>query len=344
MRRKKAELAPENEANELSDLKLKTVLDACEDKYGKGTIMLAGVTTSMGIERVSLNHSALDEILGGGIPLGRIIEVYGPPSSGKTSLALDFISAFQRSGHRSAFIDVEHALDPAYAAAVDVDIDSLLISQPNSAEQALDIMEMLVKSDAVGLIVIDSVDALVPQAVIDGEVGDITVAALPRILGPVVRKINALIGKSKCVIIFINQERSNIKMSKYEAGPDKVTSGGASIPYYASVRLETKRKEILYKTVSGDKIPVGQISTVNARKNKVGIPYKKCEVELRYPVLGQRAGIDRIAPFVNAALDSGKIVQSGSWFSDAEGNRIAQGRDNLIKALSESPELLETLK
>lgn len=323
----------------LSDLALEAALAALNSKFGKGSVMLAGVNDTMDVERIPLNHPDLDELTGGGIPRGRITEIIGWASSGKSTLAMEICAAAQRIGLRTAYIDVEHAVGPDYANAVGFDISKALIAQPDSAEEALEIFEALVKSGAVGCIVVDSIAAMATRAELDGEITDMQVGDKARLIGKAIRKTLSAISNTKTAAVFINQFRNSI--GGY--GKSNVTPGGHAIEFAASLRIEISKKETLWKVTSEDKVPVGQVSIVKGIKNKVALPYTKCEIELVFPNgPGTPAGLNRITPFINRALESGTLVQKGAWYSHG-GQNIAQGREKLIALLQSDPELLKEI-
>lgn len=323
----------------IENLALTAVMDAITGKFGKGSVMLAGVTDLSDIERIPTGHKKLDEIMGGGTPRGRIIEILGEESSGKSTLALEICASVQRAGFRAAYIDVEHALDPVYARDnIGLDLDSMPISQPNSAEEALEICKLLVNSGAIGVVVVDSISALVTEHELEGDVGDKHVSPIARLMSDELRKINIGTSKSKCIVIFINQMRSGIGPV-----PFTTTSGGRALKFYASIRFNTRRRELIEKIVGGDKVPIGQLTEVKNIKNKVAPPHRKFDIQIDYPVDGQRGGLNYVAPLVDAALDSGLLKKSGSWFA-LDGQNIAQGRPALLRKVAEDPELRKALE
>lgn len=337
-RKPKTEAKVEQPKENLQDLLLNTTLDSITNKFGKGAIILAGVNDTMDVPRIPFDHPDLDELTGGGIPRGRVSEVMGWAGSGKSTLCLEICAAAQKMGLRVAYIDTENALDPGYANLIGLDLDSMPISQPSCAEEALEIFEMLVKSGAFGVVVLDSVAAMATKAELEGEMTDQQMGDKARLLGKAMRKTLKAINSTQTAAVFVNQYRKSMGY-----GGGNTTPGGHAIEFAASLRLEIARKETLYRTTGGDKVPYGQISVVKAVKNKVALPFAKTEVELTFPNGSNPAGLNRIASYVNRALDSGKLTQSGSWFSIGT-DRIAQGKPNLIKVLSEKPELLETIK
>ncbi len=325
--------------SDLSNQKINATLDAINAKYGKGSIATREGLKDFGeVKRLLLDHLDFDDLMGGGLPFGRVIELIGDPSSGKSSLALTCCAASQRVGLRAAFIDVEHALDVGYAAELEVNTDELLVSQPSSAEEALEICEMLVRSEEVGVIVLDSVAMLTTKAELDGEMGDAHVASLARLMGKALKKINAAVQKSNCIVIFINQYRMNI-------GPmaSKTTPGGRTLPHVASIRMELRKKEVIEKIVSGDKVPIGQIVAINMKKNKVGIPYRKGEVTLLFPIEGQKAGFSKVAAIVSRAVEKSIIKKSGSWYN-FDDQKLGQGEQKTYAYLEENPQILNSIK
>lgn len=331
----------------LADLTLQATLAAAEAKFGKGAIILAGVHDTSDVERIPFGHPDLDDMTNGGIPRGRVTEIIGEPGGGKTTAALCAIANAQKMGLRAAFIDVEHALDPDYAACLGVDLDSLLISQPQSAEQSLDIFEMLVKSGAVGIVALDSVAQMSTDAEIEGSMGDQQRGDKARLMSKAMRKLVKPIADTNTAAVFINQWRDDA--GGYGGG--KQMPGGKGLKFAASLILDVTRKETLYKTKAGDKVPVGQVSIVKAIKSKVSIPFQKREIELVFPsfdankkMIPGSGGFNVYAAIINHALDSGKLILKGSWYQDSEGNNIAQGKDKMIAALQKDKELLERLK
>ena len=304
---------------------LATAIAKIERDYGKGTIMRLGDDISVNVEALSTGSLTLDLALGiGGVPKGRIIEIYGPEASGKTTLALHVVASAQREGGDAAYIDVEHALEPAYAKALGVDIDSLLISQPDTGEQALDIAESLVRSGAIELVVIDSVAALIPRAELDGEVGEVTVGALARLMSQAMRRLAGIISKNNCTVIFINQLRQKIGVMY---GNPETTPGGLALKYYSSVRLDVRRTEIL--KVNG--VMVGNRTKVKVVKNKVAPPFREAEFDIMY---GE--GISRLGEVVDVGIELDIIDKAGAWFTVC-GQRV-QGKDAVKKYLAENPD------
>lgn len=311
---------------------LKTALDQLEKAYGKGTVMRLGENVGMNVEHISTGSLSLDVALGiGGLPKGRIIEMYGPESSGKTTLALHAVAEAQKAGGQAAFIDVEHALDPVYAANLGVDINQLLVSQPDTGEQALEITEALVRSGAIDIIVIDSVAALVPKAEIEGDMGDAHVGLQARLMSQSLRKLAGAISKYNCIAIFINQLREKIGVFY---GPSETTTGGRALKFYASVRLDIRRTE----TIKNGTEMIGSRTKVKVVKNKVAPPFKTAEFDIMYG-----KGISKEGELIDLAMDMGIIKRSGAWFYYGE-LRMAQGRDNAKIYLNENPELFQEVQ
>ena len=306
---------------------LEMAMAQIEKQYGKGSIMRLGENTKMNVDAVPTGSIALDAALGiGGLPRGRIIEIYGPEASGKTTLALHAVAECQKMGGEAAFIDVEHALDPVYARALGVDVDSLLVSQPDTGEQALEIMEALIRSGAVDIVVLDSVAALVPRAEIEGEMGDAHVGLQARLMSQAMRKLAPAVSKSNCIALFINQLR--LKVGVVYGNPE-VTSGGNALKYYASVRLDVRRTE----TIKSGADAVGSHTRVKVVKNKLAPPFKQAEFDVLYGI-----GISKESELLDLAVKLDIVEKSGSWFG-YKGERIAQGRDNARDYLREHPEM-----
>ena len=305
---------------------LNLVLNQIERTFGKGSIMRLGDATRMKVETISSGAITLDLALGGGLPKGRIIEIYGPESSGKTTLALHAVAEVQKAGGVAAFVDAEHALDPTYSAALGVDIENLLVSQPDNGEAALEIVDQLVRSSAVDIVIIDSVAALVPRAEIEGEMSDNQVGLQARLMSKALRKVAGNIGKSGCTVIFLNQLRQKIGVTY---GSPEVTTGGNALKFYASVRLDIRRIQTLKKGNEGE---YGIRAKVKVAKNKVAPPFRVSEFDI---IFGQ--GISRLGCLVDLAEQTEVIKRKGAWYS-YNGDNIAQGRDNTVKYLEENPE------
>ena len=294
--------------------------------------MKLGQTKSLNVEAVPTGSMTLDLALGiGGVPRGRIVEIYGPESSGKTTVALHIIAEAQKLGGEVAFIDVEHALDPVYAAALGVDIDNLIVSQPDSGEQALEIAEALVRSGAIDAIVLDSVAAMVTKAEIDGDMGDTHVGQLARLMSQAMRKLTSVISKSNCVAIFINQVREKIGVIY---GNPETTPGGRALKFYSSVRIEVRRGEAIK---NGGEV-IGNRTKCKIVKNKVAPPFKECEFDIMY---GQ--GISRVGEVLDLAVEIGVVNKSGAWFS-YNGAKLGQGRDNAKEVLKNNPEMMAEIE
>ena len=310
---------------------LDAALAQIEKQFGKGAVMRLGQHSTLNVEAIPTGSLSLDIALGiGGVPKGRIIEIYGPESSGKTTVALHIVAECQKRGGSAVFIDVEHALDPNYAKALGVDIDSLLVSQPDTGEQALEIAEALVRSGAVDIVVVDSVAAMVTKAEIEGEMGDSHVGLQARLMSQAMRKLTSVIGKTNTVCIFINQLREKIGVMY---GNPETTPGGRALKFYSSVRLDVRRIEQLK---SGGEV-VGNRTRVKVVKNKVAPPFREAEFDIMY---GQ--GISREGEILDAAVKLDIIEKSGSWFS-YNGSKIGQGRDNAKEFLRQNPELAEEI-
>ena len=311
---------------------LETAISVIEQKYGKGAIMKLGSNSTMDIEAIPTGSMTLDLALGiGGIPRGRIVELYGPESSGKTTVALHCIAETQKMGGEVAFIDVEHALDPVYAAKLGVDIDNLLVSQPDSGEQALEIAEALARSGAIDCIVIDSVAAMVTKAEIDGDMGDTHVGQLARLMSQAMRKLTAVLSKSNCAAIFINQIREKIGVIY---GNPETTPGGRALKFYASVRMDVRKGEAIK---NGSEI-IGNRTRVKIVKNKVAPPFKECEFDIMY---GE--GISRTGEVLDLAVDLGVVKKGGAWFSYND-EKLGQGRDNAKIFLKEPPDTMKEIE
>lgn len=311
---------------------LDTAMLQIERQFGKGSIMRLGASPHQKIEHISTGALALDLALGiGGVPRGRIVEVYGPESSGKTTLALHVVAEAQRNGGIAAFVDAEHALDPVYAKAVGVDIDELLISQPDTGEQALEITDMLIRSSALDVVVIDSVAALVPRAEIEGEMGDTHVGLQARLMSQALRKLTANINRSKTTAIFINQLREKIGVM---FGSPEVTPGGRALKFYSSVRLDIRRIE----TIKDGKDQVGNRVRVKVAKNKLAPPFRMAEFDIMF---GQ--GISWEGSLLDVAVSAGIVKKSGAWYS-LETDQLGQGREKAKRFLRENPGLAMQLQ
>lgn len=324
--------AVEKEVSTDKQKALQAALSQIEKAYGKGAVMRLGENTGMNVEAIPTGSLTLDLALGvGGLPRGRIVEIYGPEASGKTTLALHAIAEAQKAGGEAAFIDVEHALDPVYARALGVDVDSLLVSQPDTGEQALEIAEALIRSGALDIVVVDSVAALVPRQEIEGEMGDAHVGLQARLMSQAMRKLAGTVGKTGCVAVFINQLR--LKVGVVYGNPE-VTAGGNALKYYASVRLDVRRTETL--KAGGES--VGSHTRVRVVKNKVAPPFKEAEFDMFYG-----KGISREGELLDLAIKFDIIQKSGSWFSYQE-QRLGQGRDNVKDFLKANPDLYEEVE
>lgn len=311
---------------------LETALEQIEKQYGKGAVMRLGENVAMNVDAISTGSLTLDLALGiGGVPRGRIIEVYGPESSGKTTLALHIIAEAQKAGGEAAFIDVEHALDPVYARALGVDIDSLLVSQPDTGEQALEIAEALVRSGAIDIIVVDSVAALAPRMEIEGDMGDAFVGLQARLMSQAMRKLSGAIGKGNCVAVFINQLREKVGQMY---GSPEVTPGGRALKFYSSVRIDVRRIETLKN--GGEMI--GNRTRAKVVKNKLAPPFREAEFDIMY---GE--GISKMGELVDMGIKLDLVQKAGAWISMGD-IRLGQGRDNAKKFLAENPDLAEKLE
>ena len=311
---------------------LDKILSDIEKQFGKGSIMKLGENTHMKVDVVSSGCLSLDIALGvGGYPRGRIVEIYGPESSGKTTFALQAIASVQKQGGRAAFIDAEHALDPVYAEKLGVNINELLLSQPDTGEQALEICDALVRSEAISIIVIDSVAALVPQAEIDGEMGDSHVGLQARLMSQALRKLSGTISKTNTIAIFINQLREKVGVM---FGNPETTTGGRALKFYSTIRLDVRRNEALKM---GDGI-VGNRTTIKVVKNKVAPPFKSATVDIMY---GE--GVSREGELVDLGVEAGVIEKSGAWFS-YQGEKLGQGKENVKLLLKENPDLANEIE
>jgi len=311
---------------------LDAAIGQIEKAYGKGSIMKLGDGASMAVETVPTGCLSLDLALGvGGIPRGRVIEIYGPESSGKTTIALHMVAEVQKGGGIAGFIDAEHALDPVYARNIGVDIDNLYISQPDSGEQALEICETMVRSGAVDIVIVDSVAALVPKQEIDGDMGDSHVGLQARLMSQALRKLTAVISKSNCIVIFINQLREKVGVM---FGNPETTTGGRALKFYSSVRLDIRRIEALKQ---GGEV-VGNRTRIKVVKNKVAPPFKEAEFDIMFG-----KGVSRSGDVLDLACNAGIVLKSGAWFSYRD-EKIGQGRDNTKNYLESNPGLLQEIE
>lgn len=310
---------------------LHNVLSKIEKQYGEGSVMILGDDIKLDIDSIPTGSLALDIALGiGGIPKGRIIEIYGPESSGKTTLALHMLAEAQKIGGTGAFIDAEHALDAGYAKNLGVDVENLIISQPDTGEQALEITEALVRSNAVDLIIIDSVAALVPKAEIDGDMGAAQIGLQARLMSQALRKLTGAINKSKCTVVFINQLREKVGIM---FGNPETTTGGRALKFYSSVRLDIRKSENIKK---GDEI-IGNRVRVKVVKNKIAPPFRQAEFDIMYG-----KGISSVGNILDVAAEADIIKKAGAWYSYGE-ERLGQGRENAKDFLEENPELLKEI-
>ena len=313
------------------DKALGLVLNHIERNFGKGSIMRLGDASRMRVETFPTGALTLDLALGGGYPKGRVVEVYGPESSGKTTLTLHAIAEVQKRGGVAAFVDAEHALDPVYAASVGVDIENLLVSQPDTGEMALEIVDQLVRSAAVDIVVVDSVAALTPRAEIEGEMGDLAVGSQARLMSQAMRKITGNIGKSGCTVIFLNQLRQKIGVTY---GNPETTTGGNALKFYASVRLDIRRIQTLKRGTE----EYGIRAKVKVAKNKVAPPFRIAEFDILFG-----RGISTLGCLLDLAEETGVVTRKGAWYS-YEGDNIGQGRDNTITWLEQNPEPKEVIE
>jgi recombination protein RecA len=317
--------------NQERDKALGLVLNQIERNFGKGSIMRLGDASRMRVETSPTGALTLDLALGGGYPKGRVVEIYGPESSGKTTLTLHAIAEVQRRGGVAAFVDAEHALDPVYAAALGVDIENLLVSQPDTGEMALEIVDQLVRSAAVDIVVVDSVAALTPRAEIEGEMGDLAVGSQARLMSQAMRKITGNIGKSGCTVIFLNQLRLKIGVTY---GNPETTTGGNALKFYASVRLDIRRIQTLKRGTE----EYGIRAKVKVAKNKVAPPFRIAEFDILFG-----RGISTLGCLLDLAEENSVVVRKGAWYS-YEGDNIGQGRDNTIAWLEQNPEQKERIE
>jgi recombination protein RecA len=309
---------------------LSLAVDQIEKQFGKGSIMHLEGDNKIDIETIPTGSISLDLALGGGVPKGRIIEIYGPESSGKTTLTLHVIAELQKTGGTAAFVDAEHALDPAYAKRLGVDIEKLLVSQPDSGEQALEIVETLVRSNAVDIVVIDSVAALVPQAEIEGDMGDSHMGLQARLMSQALRKLTSIISRSKCTVIFINQLRMKIGVM---FGNPETTTGGNALKFYASVRMDIRRTS---QIKTGEEI-IGNRVRVKVVKNKIAPPFRQAEFDIMY-----NQGISTEGDILDLATEKGIVEKAGAWFS-YNGENVAQGREAAKQYLRDNPKVMAEL-
>src|SRR6187551_317634 len=323
----------EKNANPAREKNIDLALSAITKQFGEGSIMRLGSNSKMKVETLSTGSLAIDLMLGvGGLPKGRIVEIYGPESSGKTTFCLSVIAEAQRQGGLAAFIDVEHALDPKYAKVVGVKLDDLLVSQPDSGEDALNIMETLIRSNSIDVIILDSVAALTTKAELDGQMGDMTMGAQARLMSQAMRRLTAVVSKTNCVCIFTNQIREKIGVM---FGNPETTSGGRALKFFSSIRLDIRRKDQL-KTPDGRVI--GNRTKLKVVKNKVAPPFTECEFDIMYD-----EGISQTGSLLDLGLEHKILEKKGAWIA-YEGNLVGQGRDAAKQALKEKPELAEKIK
>lgn len=309
---------------------LQLAVDQIEKQFGKGSIMRLGEAQKVDIETISTGAISLDLALGGGIPKGRIIEIYGPESSGKTTICLHAVAEVQKSGGTAAYVDAEHALDPKYATKIGVNTDNLLLSQPDNGEQALEVVEALVRSNAVDIIVVDSVAALVPQAEIEGDMGDAHMGLQARLMSQALRKLTGVISKTKCTVIFVNQLRMKIGVM---FGNPETTTGGNALKFYASVRMDIRRTS---QIKSADSV-IGNHVRVKVVKNKVAPPFREAEFDIMY-----NEGISREGDVLDLATAKEVVEKSGAWY-EYDGEKIAQGREAAKKYLRENPKIYDKI-
>lgn len=319
---------PEPRATSGKEQALKLAVETIEKQFGKGSIMRLGEAHAVNVETIPTGSLSLDLALGGGIPKGRIIEIYGPESSGKTTVCLHAVAEVQKSGGTAAYVDAEHALDPAYAKRLGVNIDNLLISQPDSGEQALEVVETLVRSNAVDIIVVDSVAALVPQAEIEGDMGDAHMGLQARLMSQALRKLTGIINRTKCTVIFVNQLRMKIGVM---FGNPETTTGGNALKFYASVRMDIRR---ISQIKQGDAV-IGNHCRVKVVKNKIAPPFREAEFDIMY-----NQGISREGDVIDLAVAHEIVAKQGAWY-EYEGQKIAQGREAAKRYLAENPKVLE---
>jgi len=327
---KKTDMSKDSLSKE-KDKALNLVLGQIERNFGKGSIMRLGDASRMRVETISTGALTLDLALGGGYPKGRVVEVYGPESSGKTTLTLHAIAEVQRNGGVAAFVDAEHALDPVYAASLGVDVENLLVSQPDTGEMALEIVDQLIRSAAVDLVVVDSVAALTPRSEIEGEMGDHVVGSQARLMSQAMRKITGNIGKSGCTVIFLNQLRLKIGITY---GNPETTTGGNALKFYSSVRLDIRRIQTLKRGTE----EYGIRAKVKVAKNKVAPPFRIAEFDILFG-----KGISTTGCLLDLAEETNIVIRRGAWYS-YEGENIGQGRDNTIIWLDQNPQIKETIE
>ncbi len=325
-------MAKEIKIDENKRKALESAVAQIEKAYGKGSVMKLGDNTHMNVETFPTGSLGLDLALGvGGIPKGRVVEIYGPEGGGKTTVALHIVAEVQKLGGIAGFIDAEHALDPVYAKRIGVDIDNLYISQPDNGEQALEITETMVRSGAIDIIIVDSVAALVPKAEIEGDMGDSHVGLQARLMSQALRKLTGIIGKTSCTVIFINQLREKVGVM---FGNPETTTGGRALKYYSSVRLEVRRGEVIKK----DGEAIGNRAKIKVVKNKVAPPFREAEVDLVYGI-----GISREGDILDLAANDNIINKSGAWYA-YNGNKIGQGRENAKQFLKEHPDIMKEVE
>lgn len=327
---KKTKVTKDNGASEGKAKALGLAMETIEKQFGKGSIMKLGEAYSTNVETIPTGSISLDLALGGGIPKGRIVEIYGPESSGKTTITLHAISEVQRRGGTAAFIDAEHALDPAYAKRIGVDTENLLLSQPDNGEQALEIVETLVRSNAVDLIVVDSVAALVPRAEIEGEMGDSHMGLQARLMSQALRKLTGIISRSKVTVVFINQIRMKIGVM---FGNPETTTGGNALKFYASVRIDIRR---IGQIKQGEDI-IGNRTRIKVVKNKIAPPFRQAEFDIMY-----NQGISKSGDVLDLAVEHNIVEKSGAWYA-YENEKIGQGREAAKQYLDQNPKVLATL-
>lgn len=327
-------MAKKNEVTKNVDDIIQESIALIEKNMGVGSIMMMGDKSKVDVESISTGSLKIDKVLGiGGFPKGRIIEIFGPESSGKTTIALHTIASCQKNGGRAAFIDAEHAIDPDYAAKLGVDIENLLLSQPDCGEQALDICEILARSAAIDLIVVDSVAALVPRAELEGEITDQQIGLQARLMSKALRKLAGVLNKSNCTIIFINQLRDKIASGPF-AGAGETTSGGRALKFFASVRMDIRKTEAIR---IGEEI-IGNKVKVKIVKNKVSPPFKTVSVDMIY---GE--GVSYFNELIDLAVEFKFVDKAGSWFS-YEGNKLGQGKENVKAYLKDNPQIVESIE